>query len=179
MAKTKIIQYGNPVLEKVSELIEDPRSPETKDLINQMFKALKDHGEGAAGLSAPQIGILKKATICRRMDLETPGKKIKDSDIVWEIMINPEIINSSKELSTRWEGCLSINFGNLFGKVTRPKHVEVEYYDLEGNKKTLKASDYFAHIVQHELDHLNGVLFLKYVSDPTELYTSDELEDVQ
>lgn len=178
MAKTKIVQYGNPVLEQVSEKIEDPKSQETKDLVNNMFKALREHGDGAAGLSAPQIGVLKRATICRRMDLEPQGKKMKDSDMIWEIMINPEIINTSKELSTRWEGCLSINYGDLFGKVTRPKYIEVEYYDLEGNKKTLKASDYFAHIVQHEIDHLNGVLFLKYVPDPTELYTGDELEQI-
>ena len=145
-----------------------------------MFEAIKNHGSGAAGLSAPQIGVLQRIAICKRVDLETKEKKNKiDDEKLWVVMINPEITNQSKELSTRWEGCLSINYGDLFGKVTRPKSVEVEYFDLKGSRKKLKAEGYFSHIVQHEMDHLNGVLFLKYISNPEELYTGEELEQME
>lgn len=175
MAKIKIVQYGNPVLEKKSEIVTDPTTQEIKDLVNRMLEAVKTYGDGAAGLSAPQIGVLKQVAICRRFDLEERAKTKKGKE--WEVMINPVIIQQSNEYSTNWEGCLSINFGDLFGKVTRPKEIEVEYLDLEGERKKIKANDYFAHVIQHEIDHLNGVLFIKYISDPAELYTSEELED--
>lgn len=174
MAKIKIVQYGNPVLEQPSIEVSDPTSEEIKNLVSDMMQALKTHGDGAAGLSAPQIGVLKQVAICRRMDLEEAGKS--NRRIQWEVMINPKKTYESKEMSTRWEGCLSINYGDLFGKVTRPREIEVEYFDLDGNKKKLKASEYFAHVVGHELDHLQGKLFLSYITDPEELYTGEELE---
>jgi peptide deformylase len=172
MSKVKIVQYGNPILEEKSLEVGDPKSKETHELVDRMYNAVKSYGDGAAGLSAPQIGILQRVAICRRMDLEN-----KESGNIWEVMINPVIKKQSKELSTKWEGCLSINFGDLFGEVSRPREVEVEYYNLKGEKQSLNAKDYLAHIIQHEIDHLNGILFLKYVSDPSELKTSDELEN--
>jgi peptide deformylase len=60
--------------------------------------------------------------------------------------------------------------------VTRPKRVTVEFLDRKGNSKTLDADEYFSHVVQHEVDHLDGILFLKYVLDPKELYTAKELD---
>lgn len=175
MAKIKIVQYGNPVLEKKSEIVTDPTTQEIKDLVNRMLEAVKTYGDGAAGLSAPQIGVLKQVAICRRFDKEEKNSSNKTKE--WEVMVNPQIIKNSNEYSTNWEGCLSINFGDLFGKVTRPKEIEVEYQNLDGERKTLKANDYFAHVIQHEIDHLNGILFIKYISDPAELYTSEELEE--
>lgn len=171
MSKVKIVQYGNPVLEEKSIEVSDPKSKETKDLVDSMKRVVAAYGDGAAGLSAPQIGVLKRVAICRRMDLED-----KKTGQIWEVMINPVIKKQSKEMSTKWEGCLSINYGDLFGEVSRPREVEIEFYNLEGEKKTLTAKDYFAHIVQHEIDHLNGVLFLKYIPDPSELRTAEELE---
>ena len=85
-------------------------------------------------------------------------------------------ITKSKLKSIHWEGCLSVNDGDLFGKVQRSKEIEVEYIDIMGKVKKIGASDFFSHVVQHEVDHLKGILFLKYIKDPTDLYTSDELE---
>ena len=171
MAKVKIVQYGNPVLEERSIEVEDPSADEVKVLVGKMMQALSNYGDGAAGLSAPQIGVLERVAICRRVDIET-----KKTGPMWEVMVNPVIKKESKEKSIKWEGCLSINFGDLFGEVSRPREVEIEYFDLVGDKKHLKAQDYFAHVVQHEIDHLNGVLFIKYIQDPELLRTSDELE---
>jgi peptide deformylase len=174
--KIKIVQYGNPVLEQVCEEVDIKDLEGNKEIVEKLISAVAVHGDGAAGISAPQIGIPKRIALCRKVDDE--GNAINPKDIKWEILLNPVIKDKSKKTSTRWEGCLSVNRGELFGKVTRSREVEVEYFDLEGNKKSLNAKDYFSHIVQHEIDHLDGVLFLKYIPDPTKLYTSDELDQL-
>ncbi|MEP7104163.1 MAG: peptide deformylase [Candidatus Dojkabacteria bacterium] len=170
----KVVQYGNPVLETPTEIVKDPTAPEIKELVDSLFAAMKRYGDTAAGISAPQIGISKRVTICRRLDLEDRSNKDSRKS-VWEVMVNPEYIFKSKELSTDWEGCLSVNNGDLFGRVTRPAKVKVKYLDLEGKEKTLEAERYFAHVVGHELDHLEGILFIKYIENPEELLTSAEL----
>lgn len=172
----KILQYPNPKLELVSERVADPQDPKYDELINDMLKILGKESDRSAGLSAPQIGTLERIVVCRRTDLEPEGKETKAKDIVWEVMINPILKGISKETSKNWEGCLSVNDGDLFAKVERPMEVEVEYYDIFRKKKKLTASKFFSHVVQHELDHLNGILFLKYVDDPSKLITGEEFE---
>ena len=181
----KILQYGSPVLEKVAEPVENPKDPKVLNLIEDMLKVLEKEAEHSAGLSAPQVGQSLQIAICRRMDLEeklakeyeTQGLK-KTIKPIWEVMINPQIIFTSEEKSTKWEGCLSINEGDLFGQVTRPKVVKVKYKSIEGEDLELTADGYFSHVVQHEIDHLKGILFLKYIKDPTKLYTGEEIEDL-
>lgn len=180
----KILQYGNPILETKSEEVKEWNDPKIKKLIEDMLEVLEAHGDGGAGLSAPQVGVLRRVAICRRLDLEeTRDLKIKEEgkepkfEPIWEIMINPKIVSKSEKTSTFWEGCLSINEGDLFGQVERPANVTVEFTDLEGNKKSIAAKGYFSHVVQHEIDHLNGILFLKYVDSPEHLYTSEDLEN--
>lgn len=170
----KIIQLGDPRLEIKSENVKDILHKDTQKLIDDMLEVLNFDAEKSAGISAPQIGVNLNVAICRRID----EKKDRDSKPIWEIMINPKIIKKSKAETTFWEGCLSIQEGKLFGKVKRPAIVEVEYFDRKAKKKKIKAIDYFAHVVQHELDHLNGVLFLKYVPDPSRLYTAEELDEM-
>ena len=170
----KVVQYGNPVLETKTEIVLNPSSKDVKELVEDMFAAMKRYGDTAAGLSAPQIGISKSVTICRRLDLEERSNR-DPSKAIWEVMVNPEYVSKSKEMNSDWEGCLSINNGNLFGRVERHSSVEVKYFDLEGKQKNLSADGYFAHVVQHEMDHLDGVLFLKYIENPEELLTSEEL----
>jgi peptide deformylase len=172
----KILQYGSPILEKASINVEDINAPEIQKIINEMLKIMQVEAERSAGLSAPQIGELLNITVCRRTDLENSDLNTKPSEIEWEVMINPKITRKSTEKSTHWEGCLSVNDGDLFGRVQRPREVDVEYIDIAGKIKKVTARDFFSHVVQHEADHLKGVLFLKYIKDPTELYTSDELE---
>ncbi len=172
----KILQYGSPILETPSTDVKDIKDAKVQNIINEMLKILKVEADRSAGLSAPQIGELLNIAICRRTDLENSDLNTKPENIDWEVMVNPKIISKSKSKSTHWEGCLSINDGDLFGRVERPKEIEVEYIDITGRIKKIGAKDFFSHVVQHEVDHLHGVLFLKYIADPTELYTSDELE---
>lgn len=169
----KILQYGSPILEKVSLDVKDVNDKKIHTLIEEMLKVLEKEKEHSAGLSAPQVGKLLRIAICRRFDLEEDTNSLNP---IWEIMINPKILRKGKEMSTKWEGCLSINHGELFGEVVRSNEVDVEFVDLNGKKQLIKANGFLSHIIQHEVDHLDGILFLKYISDPTNLYTSDEVE---
>ena len=171
----KIIQFQNPILEQKSKRVEDIPGKKTQKLIHDMLEILNNNPDQSAGLSAVQIGVHKRVIICRRMDLEENHKK---EEPIWEIMINPKYISRSKKTSTYWEGCLSINKGNLFGEVTRPVECSVKYQDREGESKTLLAKDYLSHIVQHEIDHLNGILFLSYIKNPDSLLTGKELDEI-
>jgi peptide deformylase len=170
--KLKVVQIGDPVLETVAKQVKDVKDPNIQKLIDNMLEVCNAEIERAAGLSAPQVGESLQISICRRMDKSEDSKE-------WEIMINPQIIAESKETSMVWEGCLSIGIGDnaLYGPVIRPKRIKVKYLDREGNTKELNGEDYFSHIIQHELDHLNGVLFIKLVKNPEKnLWTSKELD---
>jgi|GEM_PF-500366 len=167
-----VIQIGDPILEASAKRVEDLKKPEIQKLIDDMLETCIHEKERAAGLSAPQVGQSLQISICRRFD------KSDDSD-EWEVMINPEITSKSSETSTVWEGCLSIgaNSKALYGPVARPKRVRVEFLNRVGKRKLIDAQDYFSHIVQHEVDHLNGILFIKYVPNPDKnLWTSKELD---
>ncbi len=177
----KILQYGSPVLEQKSKNVSDPKDTKISKLIDDMLEVLDSVKEHSAGLSAPQIGVVLRVAICRRVDLEEERDQNDkgEGEPIWEVMINPEIKKQSDTTSLKWEGCLSVNEGDLFGEVERSEKITVEYTNIEGDKVELTADDYFAHVVQHEIDHLNGILFIKYIKDPTELYTSEELEDLE
>ena len=106
------------------------------------------------GLAAIQIGIPKNLIV---IDLLTKEKK-KDP----MYFINPKIIKKSEKFSKYEEGCLSIP--NLFAEVKRPSECEVQYLDYRGEKKILKATGLLATCIQHEIDHLNGILFIDHLS---------------
>ncbi len=163
---------GDPILETPTQDIKDPMSSEVTEIIQELFETIESKIDHAAGLAAPQIGYDKRITVLRRFDLE----ESKPKEMIWEVVINPKITYKSEEKSVEWEGCLSIKQGDLFGKVERPMEVEVEYFDVNGKKKKVKVRGYQSHVFQHEIDHLDGKLFLSYVKDPEELYTAAELK---
>ena len=106
------------------------------------------------GLAAIQIGVPKNLIV---IDLMTKEKKKNPM-----FFVNPKIVKKSTKMSKYEEGCLSIP--NLFAEVQRPSECEVEYLDYEGRKKILKASGLLATCIQHEIDHLKGILFIDYLS---------------
>lgn len=173
----KILQLGNPILEKKSEKVKDLKSEDVQNLIDDMLDTVISHEDHAAGLSAPQVGQLKRITLVKRYD-KLENEDDANTDIGWEIMVNPEISDSSENRSVVWEGCLSVREGDLFGEVERPAEIQVNYLNRHGEKKSLRAKGFFSHLIQHEIDHLNGILFLKYVPDPTQLYTGKELDRI-
>ena len=123
-----------------------------KIIIEDMFDTLKDSGNGI-GLAAPQVGIKKRIVV---IDLK---EKNKSSPVIF---INPIILKKSSEKSSNEEGCLSIP--GYYADVERAKEVEVEWLDLKGKKNKKIFSGLFSICIQHEIDHLNGILFIDYLS---------------
>lgn len=144
MAKVlRIIQEGNPVLRKKAETIKNPNSPETRKLIEDMIVTMK-HANGI-GLAAPQVGhSLKIFTV----NLE---EKIY-------VFINPEIKDISDNEIPFEEGCLSVN--KIWGPVVRPKKLTIKALNENGETVKIRAKGLLARVIQHEIDHLNGVLFI-------------------
>lgn len=151
MTTHQIVLLPNPVLREVAQPVENIDSATLQlldDMVDTMYDAV------GIGLAAPQIGISKRLIV---MDCSREGEPPE----IWK-MINPEIIARSEETSKMEEGCLSIPGYN--GDVTRPAEVEVKFTDIEGNAQQITASGLLAACVQHEIDHLNGVLFIDHLS---------------
>lgn len=168
----EILQLGDKRLTTPSKEVDISKisSPEIQKIITNLLDTCHAHDSDTAGLSAVQIGTLKRIYVARRIDL---------AEERWDVMINPQVKVLDSTPVMMWEGCMSIGVGDkrLFGPVYRPNKVEVTYFDSKGNKQTLVAEGYMAHIVQHEQDHLNGKLFLQYVSDPGNIWQSKELDE--
>lgn len=143
-------------LHQKSEKVEKVGS-DTKKLVQEMFESMKA-GSGI-GLSAPQIGVLKRVMIAEYKSEKDPVPRT--------VLINPEIIWTSKKEELDEEGCLS--FPNIYGIVRRPEKIRYKALDENGQPIEKKATGLLARIIQHEIDHLNGVLFPDRVEG--DLYT--------
>ncbi len=153
MAIRDIIVLPDKQLRLVSKPVESVTS-QVRKLADDMFETMYD--APGIGLAAIQIAVpLRLIT----MDL---SKREEESASRPRVFINPQIVSSSDELSTYEEGCLSIP--DYYGEVERPASVRVRYLDLDGKTQEEEATGLFATCIQHEIDHLNGVLFVDYLS---------------
>ena len=145
-----IITEPNEILRQVSKPVIRVGDDERK-LMDDMLETM--YAANGIGLAAIQIGIPKRIIV---MDISKDGKKNP------LFFVNPIIKNKDKEKTTYEEGCLSVP--NYFAEVDRPKYCEVEYLDYSGESKFLKADGLLATCIQHEMDHLEGILFIDYLS---------------
>jgi peptide deformylase len=130
-----------------------PQDAETvRTLIPRMFATM--YRAPGIGLAAPQVGVGLRLTVIDLMRDEKPDPIV---------LINPELIAASDELATREEGCLSLP--NQFAEITRPARVEIRYLNQEGTRHTIEADGLLAACIQHEMDHLNGILFIDHLSN--------------
>ena len=150
MAIKTIITEPNEILRQVSKPVIKVGNDERK-LMDDMLETM--YAANGIGLAAIQIGIPKRIIV---MDISKDGNKNP------MFFVNPIIKNKDKEKTTYEEGCLSVP--NYFAEVDRPKYCEVEYLDYSGERKILKASGLLATCIQHEMDHLEGILFIDYLS---------------
>lgn len=129
-------------------------TPEVLDILDEMVNMMRD--QNGVGLAAPQVGQLKRFLVMMDPDSEKVFK-----------MLNPKILTRSTDVCTMEEGCLSV-LGNddlpVYANVTRPQSVEVEWTDETGNHMMAAMSGLPARIIQHETDHLDGILFIDYLS---------------
>jgi peptide deformylase len=151
MAIKEIICIPDAKLRALSTPVEAV-TRDIRKLADDMFETMYD--APGVGLAAIQIAIPKRMFVIDVARKEEPKAPL--------CFINPEIIAFSEELSTYEEGCLSIP--EFYEDVSRPKQVTVKYLDLDGNQQVLECDDLLATCVQHELDHLNGKLFIDYIS---------------
>ena len=157
MAIRDILKMGNPDLLKVSEPV-DFEKDDLATLIEDMKETMK--ANDGAGLAAPQIGVFKRLVI---FGFDTNDRYPEADSVPFTVLINPIITPLSDEQENGWEGCLSVP--GLRGVVPRYTHIKYEGYDAEGNKIEREVGDFHARVVQHECDHLDGILYPMKIED--------------
>jgi peptide deformylase len=151
MNNLEILTLPDPILRQKSAAVEDVTDA-TRRFMDAMLKTMYE--APGIGLAAIQIGVPKRIVT---MDLSK-----KDEDKAQRVFINPEIVWSSDEQNVHEEGCLSIP--EFYEEVERPAQVRVAYLDLDGKPQELEAGGLLATCLQHEIDHINGVLFIDHIS---------------
>ena len=157
MAIRDILKMGNPDLLKVSEPV-DFEKDDLTTLIEDMKETMK--ANDGAGLAAPQIAVFKRLVI---FGFDTNDRYPEADSVPFTVLINPIITPLSDEQENGWEGCLSVP--GLRGVVPRYTHIKYEGYDAEGNKIEREVEDFHARVVQHECDHLDGILYPMKIQD--------------
>ena len=147
----KILTEPDPILRKKCEPLEKVDA-ETKKLMDDMLETM--YAAPGIGLAAVQVGILKRLVVIDIAKEEENKKPI--------FLINPQIIHQSKNTSVYEEGCLSLP--GQFAEIERPAECTIKYLDYNGKEKELKSDGLLATCIQHEVDHLNGILFIDYLS---------------
>ncbi|HXJ77859.1 MAG TPA: peptide deformylase [Candidatus Methylomirabilis sp.] len=160
MAILKVARLGHPVLRKVAAPVpvKEIRSPETQCLIDDMVETMREYN--GAGLAANQVHVPKQICV-----IEVHGNpRYPDApSIPLTILINPVVTALTTEMEVDWEGCLSVP--DMRGMVPRYTTVRLEAYDRAGAKIDVVAKEFFARVIQHETDHLGGIVYLDRMKD--------------
>jgi peptide deformylase len=167
-----VVKYGHPVLRKKGARV-DTVTPEIKKLITDMFETMA--GKHGVGLAAQQVGQALQVTVVdvrevkdRPSWLELHGKPADVNDFMPLVLINPDIKPTGEPVAGT-EGCLS--FPEIFAEITRPESVHVKAVNAKGKPIEFRCGGLLARVIQHEVDHLNGILFI----DRMDRITKDEL----
>jgi len=171
---------GNPLLYKRAEEVRDVFDPKVKEIINNMLYTINSLGE-RVGLAAPQVGISKRIIVFR-----VPNKPVhkryqsisdlEQEEIPWTALINPTIRPLSDEMASGIEVCVSVP--GLMGPVDRYQSIIYTYLDEKGNYHEKEAHGFHARLIQHEVDHLDGILFPMRVKDMTKFGFEEEISKV-
>jgi peptide deformylase len=176
----EIVKYGSPVLRQKGAKIESV-TPEIKQLIADMFETMNEnHG---VGLAAQQVGVAKQLTVIDVREVkdrpswaEVGGRATDVNDLMPLVLINPEVTSAGEAVKGS-EGCLS--FPEIYAEISRPEAVDVIALDSDGNAISFRCGGLLARAVQHETDHLNGILFIDRMEKKVKLELQPELDDLQ
>ena len=175
MALLKIARMGHPVLRARAAEIDDPKAPWVRGLVEDMIETMED--AGGTGIAAPQVHVPYRIVV-----FQVHGERLTgDSEQELTALINPIVEPIGNERAYGWEGCLSVP--GLRGVV--PRHLRVRYrgLDLEGNPIEREVAGFHARVVQHECDHLDGILYPMRIRDMSQfgfvevLFPDQELID--
>ena len=190
MAILKIARMGHPVLNRAADRVEDPTAPEIHRLIADMVDTLAD--AGGIGLAAPQVHMPKRVVIfaisesrardesektreaAEQEGEEEDGKAGAVEAVPMTVLINPEIEALGEVMATGVEGCLSLP--DMIGMVPRYRHIRYKALAPDGSVIEREASGYHARVVQHECDHLDGILYPQRMEDLSTLGYTDEMD---
>lgn len=158
MAVRSVLRMGNPLLLQVAEPVTEFNTAELDHLIEDMFDTMA--AEAGAGLAAPQIGVSRRVVI---FGVEKNPRYPDVEEVPTTILVNPVITPIGSEMEEGWEGCLSVP--GLRGRVPRYARVRYAGYDPRGGRIEREVSGFHARVVQHECDHLDGILYPRRIRD--------------
>ena len=167
----KIAKLGDPILRKISEpvSIDELQNPETQKLIADMIETMQK--EDGLGLSAPQVFYSKQIVV---LGFENNARYPDADTVPLMVLINPRFTYLSEKQIEGWEGCLSLD--NLRGKVPRSQHIHLTSLDRTGKEFQMEAQDFLARVLQHEIDHLKGKVYIDRMKDFSTLTHLKEFE---
>jgi len=173
MAVIPVARMGDPVLRRVAETVPDPTAPEIQALVEDMIESMR--AAGGVGLAAPQIKVSRRVVV-----FTVPEGRASDDpeDTAQELMalINPVIEPLTEETKLSWEGCLSLP--GLRGAVSRPRRIRYSGLTLDGKRFERVAAGFHATVVQHECDHLDGILYPQRMTDMSLFGYKEEWDEV-
>jgi len=158
---------GDPILREIAKPVE-LFDLELRELAESMIRTMRE--ENGIGLAAPQVGVGKQLIVLIQM------QDFDDYDSPEMVLVNPEVVRFSKETWSYEEGCLSVP--GLSAAVMRSKEVDVDYQDLDGSSHSITGTMLFGRILQHEIDHLNGKLFIDYLSSAQRSLIKSKLKNI-
>jgi len=163
-----IKQLGDPILREKAIEVKNIHDPELKSFTDDLIKTMIEKDNGI-GISAPQVGRSEQIFIFGDV-IEEEDKEIIETYIA----INPKILSHSDTTDEDWEGCLSVP--ERWALIKRYEKVDVEYFTLEGKKIKATLGGLAGRVFQHEIDHLNGILFIDKTKSPHDIYTEEEFQ---
>jgi peptide deformylase len=171
MAVIPVVKMGNPQLATPSEAVHKFATPELRTLAGNMLDTMR--ATSGVGIAAPQIGVNRRVVI---FGFENNERYPNEEPIPLTTLINPRIEILSEIMEEGWEGCLSVP--GIRGLVPRYENIRYHGYDIEGHAFAREASGFHARVVQHECDHLEGILFPQRITDMRNFGFEGELGDI-
>ena len=170
MSVREVIRMGHPSLRKPAAVYPEAAigSSDYQALVDDMRETL--HAYGGIGLAAPQIDVSYRLAVIEIENTQARYGEVEHTP--FEVFINPSITALPGAQAGYWEGCLSVP--GMMGYVERPQHIRIDYTDHLGKPKSREASGFLATVFQHEFDHLNGVLYVDRIKDPSKFAFEDE-----
>jgi peptide deformylase len=176
MTVREVLRMGHPVLREKAKPVEKLGTPELRALVEDMKETMK--AKNGAGLAAPQIGVGQRVVI---FGVESNPRYPDAEPVPFTVLVNPKIVMLSRDVEEDWEGCLSVP--GMRGVVPRYTKLRYSGFDEEGNPIERVAEGFHARVVQHECDHLDGILYPQRMTDmrtfgfTKELFPDEEIAD--
>ena len=179
MAILKIARMGHPVLGRPADPVADPGAPEIRRLVQDMVETMRD--ADGTGLAAPQVHVPKRVVVFTvaaerggsKEDAEASDAEVQGG-VPLTVLINPQITPLDERMNPGWEACLSVP--GLAGQVPRYTAIRYAGYGLDGREIIREASGFHARVVQHECDHLDGILYPQRMTDLSTLVFTTEMK---